>query len=139
MNTKLPNKDVVDLLAPRSPQVRNLALPARFFVFPTIPDISEQVDAQARIIGYRCGPKSADTVCMLMPTSVRVNLGHCLRNGTARSGKTFWKDWQIAPPRQAQEQGGLTECRVEISLERRDRAERGAGTEVKEMSIRRTA
>lgn len=97
MNTKLPNKDVVDLLAPRSPEVRNLALPARFLVVPTIPDISEQVDAQARIIGYRCGPKSADTVCMLMPTSVRMNLGHCLRNGTARSGKTFWKDWQIAP------------------------------------------
>ena len=138
MNTKLPNKDVVDLLAPRSPEVRNLALPARFFVFPTIPDISEQVDAQARIIGYRCGPKPADTVCMLMPASVRVNLGHCLGNdGTIR--QDFWKDWQIAPPRQAQEQGGLTECRVEISLERRDRAERGAGTEVKEMSIRRTA
>lgn len=88
MNTKLLNKDVVDLLAPRSPEVRNLALPARFFVFPTIPDISEQVDAQARIIGYRCGPKSADTVCMLMPTRVRVNLGPCVRNGTARSGKT---------------------------------------------------
>lgn len=95
MNTKLPNKDVVDLLAPRSPELRNLALPARFLVDPTIPDISEQVDAQARIIGYRCGPKSADTVCMLMPTSVRVNFGHCLRNGTARSGKTFWKDWQL--------------------------------------------
>lgn len=91
MNTKLPNKDVVDLLAPRSPEECNLALPARFFVFPTIPDISEQVDAQARIIGYRCGPKSADTVCMLMPTSVRVNLGHYamgLHDPARLSGRT---------------------------------------------------
>ena len=75
MNTNLPNKDVADLLAPHSPEVRNLTLPARSFVFRTMPDISELVDAKARIIGYGYGPKSADMVCMLMPTRARVNLG----------------------------------------------------------------
>lgn len=55
--------------------MRNLALPARSFVFPTMPDISGQVDAKVRIIGYGYGPKSADLVCMLMPTRTRVNLG----------------------------------------------------------------
>ena len=40
-----------------------------------IPDISEQVDAKARIIGYGYGPKYADMVCMLMPTKAGVNLG----------------------------------------------------------------
>lgn len=120
MNTKLPNKDVVDLLAPRSPEVRNLALPARFFVFPTIPDISEQVDAQARIIGYRCGPKSADTVCMLMPTSVRVNLGHCLRNGTARSAKTFWKDCQVKLKSKADLQSAALKSLLSAAIARRE-------------------
>jgi hypothetical protein len=73
MNTKLPNQDVADLLAPHSPEVRNVALPARSFVFPAMPDIPEQVDAKVRIIGY--GPKSADIVSMLMSTRTRVNLG----------------------------------------------------------------
>ena len=40
-----------------------------------IPDISERVDAKARIIGYGYGPKYADMVCMLMPTKAGVNLG----------------------------------------------------------------
>ena len=33
---------------------------ARSFVLKMIPDISEQVDAKARIIGYGYGPKYAD-------------------------------------------------------------------------------
>jgi hypothetical protein len=39
MNTKLPNKDVADLLATHTPEMRNLALAARPFVFHTMPDI----------------------------------------------------------------------------------------------------
>ena len=50
MNTNLPNK-VADLLAPHSPEVRNLTLPARSFVFRPMPDIPDLVDAKARIIG----------------------------------------------------------------------------------------
>jgi len=46
--------------------VRSLALVARSFVFKMIPDISEQVDPKARIIGYGYGPKYADMVCMLI-------------------------------------------------------------------------
>jgi hypothetical protein len=70
-----PSKDVADLLAPYALEVRNLALAARSFVFKMIPDISEQVDAKARIIGYGYGPKYAAMVCMLMPTKAGVNLG----------------------------------------------------------------
>lgn len=87
MNTKLPNKDVADLLAPHSPEVRNLALPARSFVFPTVPDISEQVDAKARIIGYGYGPKSADMLCMLMPAGAWVNLGIAYAMGLRHPAK----------------------------------------------------
>jgi hypothetical protein len=42
-----------------------------------MPEISEQVEAKARIIGY--GPKSADLVCMLMPARAGVNLGIAYR------------------------------------------------------------
>lgn len=73
--TAIPNQDVVDLLAPYAPEVRDLALAARSFVLKIIPDISEQVDAKARIIGYGYGQKYADMVCMLMPTKAGVNLG----------------------------------------------------------------
>lgn len=75
MVSPAPSKDVADLLAPYALEVRNLALAARSFVFKMIPDISEQVDAKARIIGYGYGPKYADMVCMLMPTKAGVNLG----------------------------------------------------------------
>ena len=52
-----------------------MALAARSFVLKMLPDVSEQVDAKARIIGYGYGPKYADMVCMLMPTKAGVNLG----------------------------------------------------------------
>ena len=75
MTSPAPSKDVADLLAPYALEVRNLAVAARSFVFKMVPDISEQVDAKARIIGYGYGPKYADVVCMLMPTKGGVNLG----------------------------------------------------------------
>jgi hypothetical protein len=75
MGSPAASKDVTDFLAPYALEVRNLALAARSFVFKMIPDISEQVDAKTRIIGYGYGPKYADMVCMLMPTKEGVNLG----------------------------------------------------------------
>ena len=75
MTNATRSKDVTDLLAPYSPEVRSLAMEARSFVFKMLPKILEQVDAKARIIGYGHGPKCADMVCMLMPTKAGVNLG----------------------------------------------------------------
>jgi hypothetical protein len=75
MKRTLPSKDVDDLLASYAPDVRDLALAARIFVLEMIPDVTETVDVKARIIGYGYGPRYVDTVCMLMPTKVGVNLG----------------------------------------------------------------
>jgi hypothetical protein len=75
MAPPLPSKDLADLLAPYAPEVRNLVLVARLFIFKMIPDISEQLAAKARIIGYGYGPKYADMVRMLMPTKAGVNWG----------------------------------------------------------------
>ena len=57
MVTPLPSQDLADLLAPYAPEVRNLALAARSFIFHMISEISEQLDAKARIIGYGHRPK----------------------------------------------------------------------------------
>jgi hypothetical protein len=74
MNRTLPNKDVDELLTSYDPEVRSLAQATRTFVLQ-IPDITEQVDLKARIIGYGYGPKYVDMVCVIMPTKAGVNLG----------------------------------------------------------------
>jgi hypothetical protein len=74
MNRTPPGKDVKNVLATSTPEVRNLALAARTFVLETVPDVIEMVGVRARIIGYGCSPRYADQVCMLMPTKVGVNL-----------------------------------------------------------------
>ena len=74
INKAIPRKEA-GLLAAFAPEVRNLALAARTFVLKMIPDILEEVDVKARIIGYGYGPKCADMVCMIMPTRAGVNLG----------------------------------------------------------------
>jgi hypothetical protein len=71
----IPGKDAAQLLGAFAPEVRNLALATRSFVLKMIPDVIEQVDIKARIIGYGYGPRYADTVCMIMPTKAGVNLG----------------------------------------------------------------
>lgn len=70
-NTSIPNKAVADLLAAFDLEVRNLVLATRGFVFQMFPDITEQVDAKARIIGYGYGPKYTDMVCAMMPTKIK--------------------------------------------------------------------
>lgn len=66
-----PKQRGADLLAAFDPEVRNLVLATRGFVFQMFPDITEQVDAKARIIGYGYGPKYTDMVCAMMPTKIK--------------------------------------------------------------------
>jgi len=51
MDKTFPNKDVNDILATFTPETRNLALAVRTLVLKMIPDITEQADVKARIIG----------------------------------------------------------------------------------------
>jgi hypothetical protein len=75
MSSTLPNQAVADLLSVYAPEVRSLALATRAFVLKLVPNLIEQVDVKARIVGYGYSPKYADTVCMIMPTKAGVNLG----------------------------------------------------------------
>jgi hypothetical protein len=68
-------KAIGEFLASYGPEVRSLALKARALVLDLLPDIQEQLDASAKIIGYGFGPKYADTICVIMPVKAGVNLG----------------------------------------------------------------
>ena len=68
-------KGIREFLASYSPEVRSLALKARALVLDLVPDVQEQLDTSAKIIGYGFGPKYADTICVIMPVKAGVNLG----------------------------------------------------------------
>jgi Domain of unknown function (DU1801) len=70
-----PSQAVYDLLAPYSPEVRNLALATREYLLKLIPGATEQPDAKAKIIGYGFGARYKDMVCALMPTKAGITLG----------------------------------------------------------------
>src|SRR2546425_1159958 len=69
------NKAVREFLASYSPEVRNLASKARSLILQVIPNVQEQVDKPAKIIGYGFGPKYADLICVITPTKAGVNVG----------------------------------------------------------------
>lgn len=75
MSTSRPKQAVYDLLAPYSPEVRNLALATRKYLLDLIPGALEQPDAKAKVIGYGFGARYVDMVCALMPTKAGITLG----------------------------------------------------------------
>lgn len=70
-----PSQAVYDLLAPYSPEVRNLALATREYLLTLIPQVMEQADAKTKVIGYGFGSRYVDMVCALMPTKAGITLG----------------------------------------------------------------
>jgi hypothetical protein len=66
---------VKGFLAGYSAEVRRIAQTARRLIRKEVPKIEEQVDRPARIIGYGFGPRYDDSICVLMPTKVGVNVG----------------------------------------------------------------
>jgi len=47
----------------------------RELILGVIPNVEEQVDLSAKLIGYGFGPKYADLICVIMPQKSYVNLG----------------------------------------------------------------
>ncbi|MCI0697749.1 DUF1801 domain-containing protein [candidate division KSB1 bacterium] len=79
-------REVNALLLSYSPDVRSLALKVRKLILDVIPNIEEQVDTSANIIGYGFGPGYADLICVIMPQKSGVNLG-------------FYKGTQLPDPK----------------------------------------
>jgi|SRR5580693_2075242 hypothetical protein len=68
--TRLSQTKTLTISSPPSPRKRGTWLWQL-----AIPDITEQADVKARIIGYGYGPKYVDMVCVIMPTRAGVNQG----------------------------------------------------------------
>jgi hypothetical protein len=68
-------KAIREFFAPYTPEMRLLALKVRALVLDLLPDVQEQIDAPAKIIGYGFGPKYQDTICVIMPAKGWVSLG----------------------------------------------------------------
>jgi hypothetical protein len=69
------NTDVINFLSNYDEKVSSLALELREMLFKTLPDIKEQIDKPARIIGYGYGPKYADHICVIIPSKKGLKLG----------------------------------------------------------------
>lgn len=55
--------------------VFNNALKLRKVILKTLPQITEQLDVPARIIGYGYGQKYTETICVLIPSKKGIKLG----------------------------------------------------------------
>ncbi len=85
-NTSIPNKEVAALLAAFDPEGRKLVLATRGFVFQMFPDITAQVDAKARIIGYGYGPEYTD---------IKIKSGKCGCNRATSTNGQKAKEMKI--------------------------------------------
>ena len=67
--------DVINFFSNYDEKVSSLTLELRGFLFKSLPDIQEQLDLSARIIGYGYGPKYSDTICTIILSKKGVKLG----------------------------------------------------------------
>jgi Domain of unknown function (DU1801) len=69
------SKEAAEILVPFAPEVQNLALAVRTFIFKMIPGVTEMIDTKARNIGHGYSPNYIDMVSMILPTKAGVTLG----------------------------------------------------------------
>ena len=67
--------NVINFLSNYDEKVTTLALTLRDFLLKTLPNVQEQLDTTARIIGYGYGPKYADTICAMILSKAGLKLG----------------------------------------------------------------
>jgi len=70
-----PDSEILQFLLSYDDKVSGLAIPLRDFLLKKLPDIQEQLDKPARIIGYGYGPKYSDTICVIIPSKKGLKLG----------------------------------------------------------------
>lgn len=66
---------VEDLLAPYTPEVREIAVRTRELVLSVYPEAIEQVDAADHLLAYGRGLKMAEQLWYIAPFKAHVNLG----------------------------------------------------------------
>ena len=69
------SSEVINFLSNYDESVSSLALELREFLFKTLPDVQEQLDIPARIIGFGYGPKYSDSICAIIFSKKGIKLG----------------------------------------------------------------
>jgi hypothetical protein len=67
--------EVEKFLADFSPEVAELARELRALIFELVPQVQEQVDKPAGLLGYGYANTYKNTICVLIPQQDRVNFG----------------------------------------------------------------
>ena len=78
-----------------------LALALREYLIKNLPNIQEQLDIKARLIGYGYGPKYADTICVMILSKTGIKLG-------------FYKGTELPDPAKLFKGSGKVHKHVEI-------------------------
>ncbi|WP_343306077.1 DUF1801 domain-containing protein [Chitinophaga niabensis] len=68
------DKDIITFLSSYDEKVTSDALLLRKLLFANLPDIEEQIDLPAKMIGYCYGQKYAELICMLIPSKKGLKL-----------------------------------------------------------------
>jgi len=68
-------QEVTTFLAQYDEAVCDLAMQARALLFKSLPDVQEEVDLTAKILGYGYGRKYAETICTLILSKKGLKLG----------------------------------------------------------------
>lgn len=69
------DKRTEDFLSAYSPEVISMAMKLRGLLLDMLPDVTEQVDLPAKIIGYGYGNKYSETICVIIPSKKGIKLG----------------------------------------------------------------
>ena len=67
--------EIGSFLAPCAPNVHAIALKVREVILQVTPDLIEEVDLPAKLIGYSRDRTYKGTICVIMPLKAAVNLG----------------------------------------------------------------
>lgn len=66
---------IFDFLAGYDEAVHSLSLKLRHVLIENLPDIVEELDVPAKIIGYSYGKKYSELICVIIPSKKGVKLG----------------------------------------------------------------
>ncbi len=69
------DKNISDFLSRYDERIQHNTLLLREVIFENLPDIIEQVDLPAKMIGYCYGQKYAELICVIIPSKKGLKLG----------------------------------------------------------------
>ena len=97
----MANSKIINFLSGYNENVSALGLALREDLIKNLPNIQEQLDVKARLIGYGYGPKYVDTICVIILSKTGIKLG-------------FYKGTELPDPAKLFKGAGKVHKHVEI-------------------------